>query len=352
MKNKRLQIILGLLLLVTSVRAQVTVEGSPVKWYTIEQAMELRKKEMKPLMIDVYTDWCGWCKHMMATTFASPGLAGYINNNFYPVRFDAETHDTIKFMDTLYYNRDFKNKTGKTHDLAKKLLNNSLSYPTLIYMDRQGNRAVVPGYMQVYEIEPFLVYFSENINTSATIQEFRMNFMFSFPKPFSKELAQMQPNEKLDTTGIIKWNTFEKTMEQYPKEPKLLFIYAYYDQCISCKVMERTSFRNSVVANYINKNYYPLKLNIASTDSIVAFGQTFKGANQTSPHQLAVALFQNNFKFPATIVMSQNQLLFKNQEYLSPSVTESVLKYFGENIYKTKDLQSFLKDFKGEVKKQ
>ena len=49
------------------------------------------------MFIDVYTDWCGWCKHMMKTTFANKGIANYINTQYIPVRFDAETLDTITF---------------------------------------------------------------------------------------------------------------------------------------------------------------------------------------------------------------------------------------------------------------
>ena len=33
-------------------------------------------------MVDVYTDWCGWCKKMDKETFNHPVIAKYINENY------------------------------------------------------------------------------------------------------------------------------------------------------------------------------------------------------------------------------------------------------------------------------
>src|SRR4051812_13405847 len=108
------KIFFGLLsfLLLTSlqIHAQLAVpadpdkEGSLVKWMDFKEAFEKNSKVPKPFIIDIYTDWCGWCKHMMKTTYAVPELANYINSNFYPVKFNAETHDTIEFLGEKFAN--------------------------------------------------------------------------------------------------------------------------------------------------------------------------------------------------------------------------------------------------------
>ena len=66
-------------------------QESKVKWYTFEEAVELNKAEQRKIFIDVYTDWCGWCKKMDATTFNSPEIAKILNEEYYAVKFDAET---------------------------------------------------------------------------------------------------------------------------------------------------------------------------------------------------------------------------------------------------------------------
>jgi uncharacterized protein YyaL (SSP411 family) len=60
------------------------VSGQGVKWYTLEQAIALNKKEPRKIMIDVYTDWCGWCKKMDITTFNNNVIADYLNSKYYP----------------------------------------------------------------------------------------------------------------------------------------------------------------------------------------------------------------------------------------------------------------------------
>src|SRR5438552_498622 len=73
-------------------------EKSLVKWMSWKEAFEQNKKSPKPFLVDFYTSWCGWCKHMMKTTYSVPELAQYINSYYYPVKFDAETRDTIEFL--------------------------------------------------------------------------------------------------------------------------------------------------------------------------------------------------------------------------------------------------------------
>lgn len=76
---------------------QPDAEAGLVKWMTLSEAMEKVKTQPKPIIMDFYTDWCGWCKQMMRTTYANPDIAQYLNTNFYPVKFNAETRETIEY---------------------------------------------------------------------------------------------------------------------------------------------------------------------------------------------------------------------------------------------------------------
>ena len=61
-----------------------------VKWMSLEEAVEKSKTEKRKIFIDIYTDWCGWCKVMDRETFQNPCIANYLNRNYYPVKFNAE----------------------------------------------------------------------------------------------------------------------------------------------------------------------------------------------------------------------------------------------------------------------
>ena len=95
--NKALILFTGFLLISIPVFSQNESEGL-VKWLDFKEAQGKKTKlNQKPFLIDLYTDWCGWCKHMMRTTYSNEALANYINTNFYPVKFIAETKDTIEY---------------------------------------------------------------------------------------------------------------------------------------------------------------------------------------------------------------------------------------------------------------
>ena len=80
--------------------AQSTAGAKPaaakgIKWLTIEEAQEAAKKDPRPLFVDVYTNWCGPCKMLDRNTFSDPRVAEYVNRNFHPVKFNAESGDPV-----------------------------------------------------------------------------------------------------------------------------------------------------------------------------------------------------------------------------------------------------------------
>src|ERR1039457_1473955 len=68
-----------------------------IKWYTLQEALRLCAANPKKIFIDVYTDWCGWCKRMDAGTFKYPCIVELMNKYYYPVRFNAEIKDTFHY---------------------------------------------------------------------------------------------------------------------------------------------------------------------------------------------------------------------------------------------------------------
>src|SRR5580698_4599715 len=118
-----------------------------IHWITsIDELQAKMQQNPKKVYMDVYTDWCGWCKKMEATTFQNPDLITYMNNNFYAVRLNAERKDTIRFQGKEYYfNPQFKANT-----FAVELMKGQMSYPTsILMMENFQNPMPVPGYMDV-----------------------------------------------------------------------------------------------------------------------------------------------------------------------------------------------------------
>ena len=131
-----------------------------VKWYTWEEAMEANKKEKKKIFIDLYTDWCGWCKRMDKATFEDDKVSKYLNEHFYPIKFDAEQKEEI-----VWNGHTFKFvKAGRrgVHTLAYSLADGKMSYPTVIFLTENMERiAVSPGYKDAKQFMKELKYTAE-----------------------------------------------------------------------------------------------------------------------------------------------------------------------------------------------
>jgi len=170
--------IILLLTVVSCMSFPVLAQGndpSRVKWYSIEEAEKLSKQQPRKIMIDVYTDWCGWCKKMDKETFNHPVIAEYLNENFYPVKLNAESKEEIVFNGTTY--KYVSQGTRGYHELAAGLLNGKMSFPSVAYMNEKMELlGAVPGYMPAHAIEPLLNYIAEDRYTSESLEEFQKDF--------------------------------------------------------------------------------------------------------------------------------------------------------------------------------
>ncbi len=147
----------------------VKAKKGEVKWLSFEEAVELQQKKPKKLLIDVYTDWCGYCKKMDKTTYSDPIVAAYINEHYYPVKFNAEGKDPITFR-----NKTFAFKPEyKSHELALSLLNGKMSFPTTVFLDEQMNMIQpLPGYLEAKEFSTILRYFGENAHKKMSWEQY------------------------------------------------------------------------------------------------------------------------------------------------------------------------------------
>ncbi len=149
--------------------------ASNVQWLTFEEAVERSKTEKKKIFIDVYTNWCGWCKVMDKNTFNNPKIAEYLNENFYPVKFNAEQREEIVFRDHTF---KFISSGGRgVHELAASLLNNKLSYPTVVFLDEDFNMIQpLPGYQKPQQFEKIVKFIGGDHFRSTSWKDWEQNF--------------------------------------------------------------------------------------------------------------------------------------------------------------------------------
>ncbi|WP_340202687.1 thioredoxin family protein [Ascidiimonas sp. W6] len=162
-----------LLICLVAITASFNPPVEAIEWMSWEEAITKSKTDKNPkkIFVDVYTDWCGWCKRMDAVTFNNPEVAAYMKSNFYMVKLNAEQK-----QDIVYNNRTFKYvASGRRgyHELAAQLLKGKLSYPSVVFLDEKVKIVtVVPGFRQPNEFLKVANYVGENIFKNTSWQEY------------------------------------------------------------------------------------------------------------------------------------------------------------------------------------
>jgi thioredoxin-related protein len=168
-----MRLVLLLLLLASGLSKAQTEQ---IQWMSFNQALEKSKTAPKKVFIDMYTDWCGWCKRMDQTTFADPNVIKYMNENFYAVKFNTEKEGPIAINDSIYKINPAYGRNG-THELAVTLLQGKMSYPTFVFLDERFNiLSPLPGYQQPAQIEPVLKYFGFDYHLKMSWVDYQKTF--------------------------------------------------------------------------------------------------------------------------------------------------------------------------------
>jgi len=177
-KQKKMQKVKWLSVLAIAVIAATSFrpsyhEKEKIHWLTVAELQQAYKKEARPILFDVYTSWCGWCKVMDKDTYSKEDVVAYINEKYYAVKLDAESKDSV-----MLGNRKFGyNAASKTNDLASYLLFGQMAFPTTVFLSAPDARpAPLAGFLKPKELEAPLKYFGDGAYSKKDYAEFLKTF--------------------------------------------------------------------------------------------------------------------------------------------------------------------------------
>ena len=121
------------------------------QWQKFEEGLSQAKKSGKKVLVDVYTDWCSWCKKMDANTYADKKVLDYLNKNFVVIKLNAEAKETITYSGQKISPAEFSQGMGVS------------GYPATLFLQSDGQPiTLLPGYAEADMFIHVLSFIGEN----------------------------------------------------------------------------------------------------------------------------------------------------------------------------------------------
>jgi thioredoxin-related protein len=109
----------------------------------------------------------------------------------------------------------------------------------------------------------------------------------------------------------IRWMNLDEALAKQKKSPKPIFMNVYTDWYAPCRMLDKETFQDVEVIDYINKNYYAVKFNAEGNTTVNFKGNTFSNPGfdpnrkgRKSAHELTTFLKVQGY--PAMYVIDRN----------------------------------------------
>ena len=140
------------LTLLACVLLPAAAAAAPVKvvWRDWDTGLKQARTTSRPVLVDVVTDWCGWCKRMDADVYSRSDVQDYLTRRFVTVRLNAESPSPATYQGKAYNGRSLAQRFQVS------------GYPTTIFLRSGGDHLVnVPGYIRADRFLLLLQYIAD-----------------------------------------------------------------------------------------------------------------------------------------------------------------------------------------------
>jgi thioredoxin-related protein len=139
-----------------------SVTESSISWHSFDEALTIAKRDNKKVLLDVYTDWCGWCKKMDSEVYTDKSVITALTASFVAVKLNAESSKPLTYQGRSFTEQSFAAGAGVT------------GYPATIFLDAGlAPITLVPGYIPADRFLPILKYIGEDHYRSISFEEYQ-----------------------------------------------------------------------------------------------------------------------------------------------------------------------------------
>lgn len=154
-------IILIISYLATNVNGSSIGSSTTNKEKSFEEILILAQKEKKKVVIQVYADWCSWCKKMERETFPDSEVQKELKRNYYLYRLNGESNETIKYDGRKWTKAEFTKAFGIK------------GFPSTIFLNFNSKPiTVLPGYVDAKTFASILKFIGDDLYTKMTFEEY------------------------------------------------------------------------------------------------------------------------------------------------------------------------------------
>ena len=124
--------------------------GTGAAWLSWDEGIRQAQATGRPVLVDVYTDWCGWCKRMDREVYARRDIQAYLSGRFVTVRLNAESGAPASYEGHSWTSRGLAQHFGVS------------GYPTTMFLAASGaHLGSVPGYLPADRFLSLLHYIGD-----------------------------------------------------------------------------------------------------------------------------------------------------------------------------------------------